>query len=127
MNTIQLIWSNKVTIVALAACIVAIYVFIRDFCLLPNDERLIRVKEWLLYAVTEAEKELGSGTGKLKLRKVYDMFLDKFGDISRLITFDMFSEMVDGALEEMRKLLETNKDINEYVYGNEDVSKEGEA
>ena len=117
MNIFSLIWENKVTIIALASCLIVIYVFARDFVLLPNDEKITRVKEWLLYAVTEAEKELGNGTGKLKLRKVYDMFLDKFGSIAHIITFEKFSYLVDDALVEMRKLLETNKDVRDYVCG----------
>ena len=40
--------------------------------------QLESLRQWLLFAVTEAEKSLGSGTGKLKLRQVYDMFLTKF-------------------------------------------------
>ena len=34
-----------------------------------------KVKEWLKWAVTTVEKELGTKTGQLKLRKVYDMFI----------------------------------------------------
>lgn len=38
----------------------------------------VNVKEWLLLAVTEAEKALGSGTGQLKLRQTYQMFVKTF-------------------------------------------------
>jgi hypothetical protein len=37
----------------------AIFYFVK----LPSKEQLNKVEEWLLYAVTEAEKQLGSGTG----------------------------------------------------------------
>lgn len=49
----------------------AVYVFVK----MPSDKQLNKVREWLLYAVTKAEKELGGGTGQIKLRYVYDMFV----------------------------------------------------
>ena len=38
----------------------AVYVFVK----MPSDKQLNKVREWLLYAVTKAEKELGGGTGQ---------------------------------------------------------------
>ena len=82
-------------------------------------------KEWMLWAVTKAEKELGSGTGKLKLRYVYDMFVTKFPWLEGVISFEMVSMMVDDALEEMREMLETNKAVQEFVNGpTEETGKE---
>lgn len=52
----------------------AVYVFMK----MPSDKQLNKVREWLLYAVTKAEKELGGGTGQIKLRYVYDMFVARF-------------------------------------------------
>lgn len=74
-----------------------------------------RAKEWLLGAVTEAEKELGSKTGKLKLRFVYDLFITKFPIFSKLISFQGFSDMVDEVLVEMRKIINTNTAVFNYV------------
>lgn len=91
----------------------AVYVFVKK----PSDAQLQSVKEWMLWAVTKAEKELGSGTGKLKLRYVYDMFVTKFPWLERVISFEMVSMMVDDALEEMREMLETNKAVQEFVNG----------
>lgn len=79
--------------------------------------RLNDVQEWLLGVVTEAEKQLGSGTGQLKLRQVYDKFLEKFPLLSVLVPFKMFSEMVDKALERMRVMLESNSFAQSYVEG----------
>lgn len=79
--------------------------------------RLNDVQEWLLGVVTEAEKQLGSGTGQLKLRQVYDKFLEKFPLLSVLVPFKMFSEMVDKALERMRVMLESNSFAKSYVEG----------
>ena len=91
----------------------AVYVFVKK----PSDAQLQSVKEWMLWAVTKAEKELGSGTGKLKLRYVYDMFVTKFPWLEGVISFEMVSMMVDDALEEMREMLETNKAVQEVVNG----------
>lgn len=94
--------------------VMVIYIAVKFFKM-PSSKQLNKVREWLLLAVTTAEKELGSGTGKLKLRYVYDMFLGKFPWIAKVITFEQFSYLVDDALEEMRELLSTNKAIAQIV------------
>lgn len=74
--------------------------------LIRNDKE--KAKKWLLLACLEAEKEFGSKTGAIKLRYVYDMFLATFPVLSKFMSFDQFSEMVDTALEEMKHLINTN-------------------
>ena len=101
-------------IVAIAIAVVGGY-FICVFLKMPKDAQLARVREWLLYAVTQAEKELGGGTGKLKLRYVYDMFIDRFDMLSEVVSFEAFSLLVDEVLEEFRDLLEKNDSIANYV------------
>lgn len=76
-----------------------------------------KVKEWLKYAVTMAEKELGSGTGQIKLREVYDWFLEMFPVFSKILPFSIFSKMVDNALEWMRLQLENNDNIRNFIEG----------
>ena len=78
---------------------------------------------WLLWAVTEAEKELGGGTGKLKLRQVYDLFVTRFPWLARIVPFDLFSDMVDDALDEMREMLKNNQAVKIHV-NREGVSNE---
>lgn len=75
------------------------------------------VKEWLVYACTEAEKILGSKTGKIKLRYVYNMFIEKFKFLSAIITFEQFSALVDYALIDMRVIIETNDAVKSLVEG----------
>lgn len=99
------------TIAALTVIGYAIYVFLSA----PTTEQLSKVKEWLLYAVTEAERELGSGTGQIKLRYVYDMFIKQFPFLVEKITFDAFSVLVDEVLEKFRVLLDQNENIKTYV------------
>lgn len=79
--------------------------------------RLNDVQEWLLGVVTEAERQLGSGTGQLKLRQVYDKFLQKFPLLSVFVPFKIFSDMVNKALAKMRLMLAGNSFAQSYVEG----------
>ena len=92
---------------------VAVYCFIKK----PTEEQLDNVREWLLGAVTDAEKELGGGTGQLKLRQVYDRFVVRFPWLAKIVSFDTFAELVDEALEKMRAMLAQNEAVQEYVAG----------
>lgn len=80
-----------------------------------------KVIEWLKFAVTEAEKMLGEKTGQLKLRQVYDWFVQKFPFVAAVVPFKIFSGWVDVALETMRKWLEDNKQVLNYVENNEKI------
>lgn len=111
----EYIVNNWYLIVAFIAAVAAGAVIAVKFFKLPTSAQLAKVKEWLLYAVTMAEKELGGGTGKLKLRYVYDLFLTKFNWLAQVITFEQFSGLVDEALEEMKHLLENNTSMQELV------------
>lgn len=106
---------NWSLLVVVFAVVVLGVVYFRHIASLSNNEKIAKVKEWLLYAVIMAEKELGTGTGQLKLRYVYNMFVEKFPDIDVIVTFEMFSRWVDEALEKMRPLLESNLDLKGYV------------
>lgn len=109
--------NNWYIILALAAVLgVAVWYVYRYFNL-PSEAQLAKVREWLLWAVTEAEKELGGGTGKLKLRQVYDLFVTRFPWLARIVPFDLFSSMVDDALEDMREMLKNNQAVKAHVSG----------
>lgn len=113
----KFITENWFVIVAIAAMGGSIGYAIYTFCKMPSEKQLNKVREWLLYAVTTAEKELGAGTGKIKLRYVYDMFVTRFTWLARVITFEMFSMMVDEALDKMKTMLESNPAMQELVSG----------
>lgn len=83
--------------------------------LIVNQKK--KVIEWLKYAVTEAEKLLGEKTGQLKLRQVYDWFVEVFPVVAAFLPFRVFSSWVDVALETMRKWLEDNQSVANYVEG----------
>lgn len=76
-----------------------------------------KVKIWLQYAVSEAEAELGSGTGQLKLRKVYDWFITQFPFFSKIVPFSLFCNWVDVALDWMREQIEKNDSIKAVING----------
>lgn len=81
----------------------------------PSADQVAQVKEWLLYAVVEAEKQFGGGTGTVKLRSVYDLFVARFPWVAKVIPFTVFSGWVDEALDKMREWLEENQAIADYV------------
>lgn len=112
--------NNWAAVLLLAWILIAVLVTLVWFMRLPREDQIAKVREWLLWAVTDAEREFGSGTGQIKLRSVYDMFVVRFPTVSKLISFEFFSNMVDEALVEMRKLIETNKAVQAYVSGKED-------
>lgn len=69
----------------------------------------------LIYLTGKAEKELGSKTGQLKLRLVYNMFVEKYPVLSKIIPFKVFSKWVDEALDALRDLMESNDNIRYYI------------
>lgn len=78
------------------------------------------VKQWLKYAVAEAEQYFGSKTGKLKLQYVYNCFAERFKVISSFVTFDVFSKWVDTALDTLNGWLETNDNIAAIIENTEE-------
>ena len=119
----ETIINNWYIILALAALLGVAAWYVYRYFNLPSEAQLAKVREWLLWAVTEAEKELGGGTGKLKLRQVYDLFVTRFPWLARIVPFDLFSDMVDDALDEMREMLKNNQAVKIHV-NREGVSNE---
>lgn len=72
-------------------------------------------KNWLVWAVSEAEAIFGSKTGELKLRYAYELAVERFPVIAKFIPFTLFSKLVDGALEVMRDMIEHNDHIAEAI------------
>lgn len=72
-------------------------------------------KNWLVWAVSEAETLFGSKTGKLKLRYAYELAVERFPIIAKLIPFSVFGKLVDGALVVMRDMIENNKNIADAI------------
>ena len=72
---------------------------------------LMGFKNWLVYAVAEAEKVLGSKTGQLKLRLVYDMAVARFPIMAKMLPFNLFGKLVDSALDVMKDMIAKNENI----------------
>ena len=72
-------------------------------------------KNWLVWAVSEAEAMFGSKTGKLKLRYAYELAVERFPVLAKMIPFALFSKLVDGALDVMRDMIENNKSIADAI------------
>lgn len=85
------------------------------FTKLDEEKKIANIKQWLKYAVVEAEKFLGGKTGQLKLRYVYDLAVKQFPWIVTLVTFEVFSGWVDEALEWMKDQIQQNKAIDNYI------------
>lgn len=91
----QFIIDNWYIILAVLAILAASGIAVYRYFKLPSEEQIEKVRNWLLWAVTEAERELGGGTGKLKLRQVYDLFVSRFPWLAPVISFQRFAELVD--------------------------------
>ena len=115
MDILGFIMNNWLTIILSIAALAVFIVKVVQFVRAPSDKQIENLKEWLKLAVTEAEAALGSGTGQLKLRDLYDMAVEKFPWVGEFITFETFSTWVDEALEWMNNQLESNENVKAYV------------
>lgn len=72
---------------------------------------------WLKLAVVEAEKMFGSETGELKLQYVYNEAVKQFPIIATILPFSFFKKLVNSALDWMKKQIDENSKIKEYIEG----------
>lgn len=119
---------NWFLIVAAVAVVASVICLVIRFMGLPTEKQKEKVMEWLKWACIEAEKELRSGTGQLKLRQVYNKFcmVPAFKWVAIVISFKQFEEWVSDALIEVKKMLVSNTTIAKRVYGenaDEEVAK----
>lgn len=76
------------------------------------------VKAVLLYFVTKAEQMFGGKTGKLKRAAVLAWIYEKMPAIVRFfITSEAFGTMIDEAVEEMKRYLQSNANAAAIVSG----------
>lgn len=122
-NFIQEYWFLIVAAIAIVSVVsIKAYIWFKK----PGNEQLEQVKQWLIYAVAKAEAELGSGTGQLKLRYVYDQFIKKFPAVAIFLSFEDFSKLVDEALEELEKMIKENQKIQELIKPDETQEEDEE-
>ena len=113
----QWLFENWFLVIAGVVVLICAGYAVYGFFNMPSESQIAKVKEWLKYAVALSEQELGGGTGQLKLRFVYNLFMDKFPSVTKIISFELFSKWVDEALLWLEKQLETNNEIKAFVEG----------
>lgn len=97
-----------------ALCFVAVSLKVLiEFKRKPTAEQIEIIKHWLLIAVTECEAQLGSKTGRLKLQMCYDMFVKAMPSLAAIVPFEMFSELVDEVLVEMKEIIKAQPEALE--------------
>ena len=98
--------------IVVGVCLIAAIIFaVVKFSKLSDTQKYETIRGWLLQAVILAEQEYGSGTGKMKLSVVYDQFCKTLPWIAKVLSFEVFSEYVDKALEEAKAILRGNEAI----------------
>lgn len=105
-------WPLLVAVVAIAGVVTAAII---AFYKLPLPQKYKKVLEWLLQAVIAAEQKFGAKTGQAKLSYVYDLFIARFPFVSKILSFNKFSELVDAALDKFRKMLSDSLELQDYV------------
>lgn len=124
MEILKMIIENwLIFFVAFILVLSAVYAVLRFLKLTPKQQ-LDKVKTALLYMVTEAEKELKSETGRVKRSMVWEWLVERFPIITMFITEEKYDELLDQALEEFRKMLETNSRLYDYVYDTITITEE---
>lgn len=126
METVKMILENWVYFfILLILGLLTVYAILRFMKLTPKQQ-LEKVKVALLYMVTEAEKELKSKTGRIKRSMVWEWLVERFPIVTLFITEEQYDKLLDQALEDFRKMLENNKELYNYVYGTDAITKEEE-
>lgn len=124
MEILKMILENwLIFVIAFILVLLAVYAVLRFLKLTPQQQ-LGKVKTALLYMVTEDEKELKSKTGRVKRSMVWDWLVERFPIISLFITEEKYDELLDQALDEFRKMLESNDSLYDYVYNTLTVTEE---
>lgn len=111
----EYIINNWPFIILLLSVVVIAVIAIINFFQKPTPQQIQQIQEWILYLVIEAERQFGSKMGKVKLRYVYDKFLERFDYLGKIISFEKFSELVDKALSTMKDMISQNDKLKEYV------------
>ena len=109
METTEFFMENWYLFAAFFAVLFSMGLWVGRFLKLPSKKQEEKVKQWLIWAVSRAEAELGAGEGQMKLRRVYDAFLKRFPVVAEAVSFKTFGRWVDGALAEVQAMLVQKK------------------
>ena len=122
---LNFILENWTFITTLLACLYLGYVKIKKWNALSQEEKIDAtlkiLREQMLSYVSEAEKEFGVGTGKLKRSEVIKKIYKDFPHLNKVINQDelikTLDEYIDDSLVELKKLLESNEKFKEIILG----------
>lgn len=81
------------------------------------------LKNMLLYICTEAEKIYGSKTGQIKLAYAWGKACKIFPFLTKFLTFNIFSKMVDKCLVNFKNMVISNEKVAEYVGAEKKIEK----
>ena len=101
------ITTYAVEIIVVLLVILGLYVKLNN--LISNN-----LIEWLVDKVADAEAYFGSETGQLKLRSVYNVFVQNRPILAIFISFNKFNDYVDAALKKFEQMLSDNGKIKEW-------------
>lgn len=89
-----------------------------------SENGMETVKNWLWYAIFQAELFYGGKTGPLKLQSVYNEFVKIFPKIAKKISFNTFSNLVDSVLENVNEIIKDNEAIQKIIKDYESFKEE---
>ena len=109
MNILQFLlanWDSGLVVIAFLALIVV---------LIKHGEKKV-LNKVLFSLVTQAEKQFGGGTGKLKLAAVSDWIYQRIPSVLKLLFSERdIEKMIETALEEAKKAWGNNEKLKECV------------
>ena len=124
---LQAVYDNLPMILTIIAILSGIFFRVRRFVRLTKEEQKAAlqqsadkivelVKKQLLSIVTQAEKEWGGGTGKIKKSWVWAQITAQFGKLAEyisdgLIDKEVVDALIEEAVSEMEHLRETNNKV----------------
>ena len=106
INMINFLINNWYLIIIAIAGLSLLINYLFDFSQKPSAAKIQNIKEWAIYACALAEAHLGSGTGQLKMRETYDMFIVRFPDLARIVSFEMYKNIAELALLEFKQMMQ---------------------
>ena len=109
MNIIQFLFANWDSVLVVLAFLALIVVLVKR-----GETKVLN--KVLFSLVTQAEKQFGGGTGKLKLAAVSDWIYQRIPAVLKLLFSEKDIEsMIETALEEAKKAWGNNESIAAYI------------
>ena len=109
MNIIQFLFANWDSVLVILAFLALIVVLVKR-----GETKVLN--KVLFSLVTQAEKQFGGGTGKLKLAAVSDWIYQRIPAVLKLLFSEKDIEsMIETALEEAKKAWGNNESIAAYI------------